>query len=162
MTNPMTVSDNEYRDKIFDHIPLYQTRIVKTMNAPFEVREQVKSPDDVFGFLSEYFEARDREYMVAVFLDTANTVIGMSVLSIGDLSGAYASTRDAFKHALLANAAAIVLAHNHPSGNPEPSRADISVTREMVEAGEVMGIPIHDHLIFAEGAYTSLATEGYI
>ena len=61
---------------------------------------------------------------------------------------------------MLANAAAILLAHNHPSGNPEPSREDVAVTKQLVEAGRVMGIPVHDHLILGGRGYTSLAERG--
>lgn len=67
-----------------------------------------------------------------------------------------------FKAAVLANAAALIVVHNHPSGNPEPSREDIRITRQLVEAGRVMGIPIHDHLIIVDGGYTSLAERGLL
>ena len=150
-----------YKEQIFNHIPLYQTRLVKTIDASYEVREQVKSPKEVFDFLADYFADKDREHMIALFLDTANTIIGMTVLSVGNANSAYCDAKAVFRSALLANAQAIILAHNHPSGNPEPSRQDISVTEKVKDAGDLMDIPIHDHLIFAEGRYTSLAQEGY-
>ena len=65
-----------------------------------------------------------------------------------------------FKFALLVDARSVILSHNHPSGNPEPSREDVAVTKQLVEAGKVMGIPVHDHLIIAGDGYTSLAERG--
>ena len=67
-----------------------------------------------------------------------------------------------FKAAILANAAALIVAHNHPSGNPEPSREDLKVTRQLVEAGKVMGIPLHDHLILTGDGHTSFAERGLL
>ena len=110
--------------------------------------------------LAEYFEDRDREEFVVVLLDTANTITGLHVASVGGLAAAIVEPRQVFKAAVLANAAAILLAHNHPSGNPEPSREDVAVTKQLVEAGRVMGIPVHDHLIITGHGYTSLAERG--
>ena len=95
-----------------------------------------------------------------VLLDTANKMIGLSRISVGGLASSIVEPRQVFKTAILANAAAIILAHNHPSGNPEPSREDIRITRQLVEAGKLMGVPVHDHLIIAETGHTSLAERG--
>jgi DNA repair protein RadC len=153
---------SDYKETIFDHVPLYQTRLVKTKNPGFEVREQITNPTDVYDFLGEYFEDKDREHMVALFLDTANTVIGMTVMSVGSLSGAYCEPRAVFGPAMLTNAAAVILAHNHPSGNPEFSRDDINVTKKMRKAGKVMSIPVHDHLLFVEDRHVSMANRGIV
>jgi DNA repair protein RadC len=89
-------------------------------------------------------------------------VTGLSQISVGGLSSSVVEPRQIFKTAILANAAALILAHQHPSGNPEPSREDIQITSQIAEAGEVMDIPIHDHLIITEADYTSLAERGVI
>jgi DNA repair protein RadC len=81
---------------------------------------------------------------------------------VGGLSSSVVEPRQIFKTAMLANAAAIILAHQHPSGNPEPSQEDIKITRQLTEAGEIMGIPVHDHLIITESDFTSLAERGVI
>ena len=138
-----------YRDALFSGVPLYTTRLVRERTFAFPTRDQVRSPADAAAVLAEYFADRDREEFVVAFLDTANTLTGLHVASVGGLAASIVEPRQVFKAAVLANAAAVLLAHNHPSGNPEPSREDVAVTRQLVEAGKVMGIPVHDHIIRA-------------
>lgn len=158
-----TAADGSYRDALFSGTPLFTTRLVREGTFHFPTREQVRSPADVAAVLSAYFDSRDREEFVACFLDTANTLTGLHVASVGGLAVSIVEPRQVFKAAVLANASALVVAHNHPSGNPEPSREDVAVTKQLVEAGRVMGIPVHDHLILTEGGrYTSLAERGLI
>ena len=149
-----------YRDALFSGVPLYTTRLVRERTFTFPTRDQVRSPADAAAVLAEYFADRDREEFVIVFLDTANTLVGLHVASVGGLAASIVEPRQVFKAAVLANAAAVLLAHNHPSGNPEPSREDVAVTRQLVEAGKVMGIPVHDHLILTDHGHTSLAERG--
>lgn len=87
---------------------------------------------------------------------------GLSQISVGGLSSSVVEPRQIFKTAILANTAALILAHNHPYGNPEPSREDIKITRQLVEAGEIMGISVHDYLIITESDFTNLAERGVI
>jgi DNA repair protein RadC len=82
------------------------------------------------------------------------------VASIGGLAASIVEPCQVFKAAILANAAAIILAHNHPSGNPGASREDIKITWQLVEAGKLMGVPVHDHLVITDHGYTSLAEQG--
>ena len=149
-----------YRDALFSGVPLYTTRLVRERTFTFPTRDQVRSPADAAVVLAEYFSDRDREEFVVAFLDTANTLTGLHVASVGGLAASIVEPRQVFKAAVLANAAAVLLAHNHPSGNPEPSREDVAVTRQLVEAGKVMGIPVHDHLILTDHGHTSLAERG--
>ena len=149
-----------YRDALFSGVPLYTTRLVRERTFTFPTRDQVRSPSDAAAVLAEYFSDRDREEFVVAFLDTANTLTGLHVASVGGLAASIVEPRQVFKAAVLANAAAVLLAHNHPSGNPEPSREDVAVTRQLVEAGKVMGIPVHDHLILTDHGHTSLAERG--
>ena len=155
-----TAPNGSYRDALFSGVPLFTTRLVRERTFDFQTRDQLRSPADAAAVLGEYFEGRDREEFVVAFLDTANTITGLHVASVGGLAAAIVEPRQVFKAAVLANAAAILLAHNHPSGNPEPSREDIAVTKQLVEAGKLMGIPVHDHLILAGHSYTSLAKRG--
>ena len=138
-----------YRDALFSGVPLYTTRLVRERTFTFPTRDQVRSPADAAAVLAEYFADRDREEFVVVFMDSASTLTGLHVASVGGLAASIVEPRQVFKAAVLANAAAILVAHQHPSGNPEPSREDVAVTRQLVEAGKVMGIPVHDHLISA-------------
>ena len=149
-----------YRDALFSGVPLYTTRLVRERTFTFPTRDQVRSPTDAADVLRAYFEDRDREEFIVIFMDAANTLVGLHVASVGGLAASIVEPRQVFKAAVLANAAAVLLAHNHPSGNPEPSREDVAVTRQLVEAGKVMGIPVHDHLIVTDHGHTSLAERG--
>ena len=151
-----------YRWHLFQHLPLYTTRLVRETDFTFPARGQLCTPADVAAVLQEYFRDRDREEFLVCLLDMANTLIGIACVSVGGLAASIVEPRQVFKVAILANAAAVILAHNHPSGNPEPSREDIRVTRNLVEAGKLMGLPIHDHLIITDCGYTSLAERGLL
>jgi DNA repair protein RadC len=121
---------------------------------------QVSSPADVATVYGPLLRDLPREVFMTVHLNTANFVIGDYTISEGGLSASIVEPRAVFRQAILENAASIICIHNHPSGNPEPSREDIAVTRQLVEAGRVIGIPVHDHLIIAGTEYTSLAERG--
>ena len=151
-----------YQLQLFSHLPLYTTRLVCERRFPFSDRIQVCSPADVAPILIEYFRDKDREEFIIVLLNTANVILGLSQISVGGLSASIVEPRQVFKVAVLANAAAIILCHNHPSGNVEPSREDIRITQQLVEAGKLMGVPVHDHLIIGQNTYTSLAERGLI
>ncbi len=134
---------------LFDQLPLITTRLVCEARLPFSDRIQVSIPADVAPILMDYFRDKDREEFLIVLLNTANVITGLSQISVGGLAASVVEPRQVFKVAVLANAAALILAHNHPSMNPEPSKEDIRLTRQLVEAGQLMGIPVHDHLISA-------------
>lgn len=155
-----TDANGAYRDALFSGVPLFTTRLVRERTFDFATRDQLRSPADAAAVLTEYFRDRDREEFVVAFLDTANTLTGLHVASVGGLAVSIVEPRQVFKAAVLANASALLLSHNHPSGNPEPSREDVAVTKQLVEAGRVMGIPVHDHLIITGHGYTSLAERG--
>lgn len=125
-----------------------------------EVRVQVCSPADVAAVYGPLMRDLKKEVFKVVFLNTANVIIGDYTASEGGLAASIVEPRAVFGKAILENAAAIICLHNHPSGNPEPSREDVRVTRQLVEAGRLMGVPVHDHLIIAGDGYTSLAERG--
>ena len=145
-----------------ESLPSYTTRLVEESRHPYPSRRQVANPEDVAILLKDYFKERDREEFILLILNTSNVLVGMSVISVGGLASSIVEPRQVFKVAVLANASAVILAHNHPSGNPEPSREDIRITRQLVEAGKLMGIPVHDHLILAGETFTSLAERGLL
>ena len=123
-------------------------------------RVQVASPEDVAAIYGPLMRDLKKEVFKVVFLNTANVIMGDYTVSEGGLAASIVEPRGVFQKAILENAAAIICLHNHPSGNPEPSREDIRVTRQLVEAGRLMGVPVHDHLIIAGAGYTSLAERG--
>ncbi len=127
-----------------------------------ETKIQVKSPEDVAAVFGPLMRDLKREIFKIVLLNTANIIIADYTISEGGLAASIVEPRAVFQKAVLDNAAAIICLHNHPSGNLEPSREDIRVTRQLVEAGKIMGIPVHDHLIIAGRGFTSLADRGLL
>ncbi len=125
-------------------------------------RPSLRTPADVAARYGPRLRDLKREVFVVVLLDTAGRATGDFTVSEGGLSASIVEPRAVFQRAVLENAAAVVCLHNHPSGNPEPSREDVAITRQLVEAGRLMGIPVHDHVIIAGRGYTSLAERGLL
>lgn len=98
----------------------------------------------------------DREHFVCFHLDARNQIVSKETVSVGSLNASLVHPREVFKAAVLSSAAKIILAHNHPSGDPSPSREDIELTRRLVDAGEIMGIEVLDHIIVAHGCFLSM------
>ena len=128
--------------------------------APPEDRVQVRSPADVAAAYGPRLRDLPREVFVVLHLNTANVVTSEYTLTTGGLAASIVEPRQVFERAILEHAASVVCLHNHPSGNPEPSREDVQITKQLVEAGKVLGIPVHDHLIIAGRGFTSLAERG--
>jgi DNA repair protein RadC len=125
-------------------------------------RIQVTCPRDVAAHYGPLLRDRKQEVFKVVTLNTANVVTGDYDVSEGGLASSIVEPRAVFQPALLDSAAAVICLHNHPSGNPEPSREDVRITRQLAEAGKMMGIPVHDHLIIAGTEHTSLAERGVL
>lgn len=122
----------------------------------------IHSPTNLFHSYSSLFKDQVRERFIVFWLDSANKVMGFEIVTEGILNSSLVHPREVFRGAIVATAASIIVAHNHPSGNPEPSSEDVVITRQLVETGKVIGIPVHDHIIFADGTFTSLAERGLI
>ena len=122
----------------------------------------LRSPEDVFRLYGDLFTGQVRERFVVLWLDASNKVVGFEVVTEGTLNTSLVHPREVFRGAIVATAASIIVAHNHPSGNPEPSTEDIEITKQLVESGKTLGIPVHDHVIFAGDQFTSLAERGLI
>ena len=99
---------------------------------------------------------------MAVLLSTKNHVLKTAVISVGSLNASIVHPRELFREAINARAAAVILVHNHPSGDPAPSPEDIALTRKLVEAGKLLDIPVLDHLILGDGKYISLKEKGIL
>jgi DNA repair protein RadC len=123
---------------------------------------QLGDPDRVAELVVPLIGTADREHCLAVLLDTKHRVLSTVTVSIGSLDHTFMSPREIMRDALLANAAACVLVHNHPSGDPEPSRDDERVTRRLVEAGRLVGVEVLDHLVVGGGTWVSLARRGLV
>ncbi len=120
------------------------------------------SPQVIAEYVMEDMRFLPQERFAAVYLSTKNQLLRIQTLTVGTINASLAKARDVFRYALQGNAAAVVLLHNHPSGNPEPSQEDIDVTRRLVQAGDVMEIPILDHIIIGDGVFVSLCERGYL
>lgn len=114
------------------------------------------------GLLKKEMRDLQQEHVVALYLNTKNEIIKKKTIFIGSLNSSVAHPREIFREAVRYAAARIILAHNHPSGNPEPSEADLVFTRRMVECGEMMGIDLLDHFIIGSNKYISLKEYGVI
>lgn len=145
-----------------EYIPVFAVKLVRAQYVPLEERTKIRTPRNIANLVGKILEESDREQMIAVLVDTKNGVIGLHVVSVGDLSSAVVHPREVFKAAILANAASLILAHNHPSGDPAPSPEDIAVTKRIAEAGELLGIELLDHVVIGDaGRFVSLKERGY-
>lgn len=126
-------------------------------------RVACSSPSDGARLFMESQPHDGREHFRAAFLDTRHRLIGPAYLvSIGCLTASLVHPRELFRPAIAAGAAGVVLSHNHPSGDPEPSAEDIALTRRLVAAGTVLGIEVLDHIVTGEGRYVSLKERGVL
>lgn len=122
--------------------------------------EIIHGPEDVAHFAMPKFRFEDKEHFAIMVLNTKNHIIAMPDISVGSLTASVVHPREVFREALRYPVASIVLLHNHPSGDPSPSREDIAVTRRLKKAGEVMDIPVLDHIILGDNRFTSLKEKG--
>lgn len=141
-------------------IDIVRIQMVKERSLLYPVR-RVRMPGDVVELFRTFLQETDREQFVLLCLDAKNAPTAIHTVSIGSLDSSIVHPREVFKAAILANSASVIVAHNHPSGDPTPSREDISVTRNLQKAGELLGITVLDHIIVgSDGAYTSLKERG--
>ncbi len=129
---------------------------------PAEERPVIRCPEDVCALVMEDLRDRDREYFQALLLNTKNQVLARETISIGTLNSSMVHPRELFKIAIRRSAASVILVHNHPSGDPTPSREDISLSKRLVEAGEIIGIDVLDHIVIGDNRFTSLKSKGLI
>jgi len=118
--------------------------------------KKITSPQDVAEIFIPILRDDNKEKFIVVCLNSANKIIKHEIISVGNLNSSVVHPREIFKVAIDNSSASIILIHNHPSGNPEPSNEDIRITKKIVETGKIMDIPVFDHLIIAGETYTSL------
>jgi DNA repair protein RadC len=127
-------------------------------------RDRVDSPEAAATVARRVIPDDDREHFAVLFLDSQNRLTGVHQVSTGSLSASIVHPREVFGPAVREGAAHVILAHNHPSGDPTPSKEDLQLTTQLVEGGRLLGIRVHDHLILGSGtgAVTSLAERGLL
>jgi len=123
--------------------------------------ERISSPEDVVNYYNIQLKFRRKECLIAVILDSKNRILAEEIISVGTLNSSIADPREIFLAALKKNGASVILLHNHPSGDPMPSREDILTTDRIAKAGNLIGIPLYDHIILGGNSYISLKAEGY-
>ncbi|MCG7849005.1 MAG: DNA repair protein RadC [ANME-2 cluster archaeon] len=121
-----------------------------------EERPRISSPEAAYRFLYPKLRELKKESFIALHLDTKNRLLREETVSVGSLNANIVHPREVFKTAIQESAAAIIVAHNHPSGDPTPSQNDIDITRKLVETGRVVGIELYDHIIVGDGRFLSL------
>jgi DNA repair protein RadC len=120
----------------------------------------VKTPEDVAGLVHGRLKGKKKEYFLAVLLDTRNQLIKVAEISVGSLDSSIVHPREVFKEAITASAASVIFVHNHPSGDTEASEDDIRLTKRLLEAGEIVGIDVLDHIIIGDKSHVSMKREG--
>lgn len=127
-----------------------------------EVKEVIRTPENVANLVMPELRFLTQEVFKLVLLDIKNQVLALPVISKGGLSSSIVHPREVFKEAIKKSAAAVILVHNHPSGIPEPSKDDIKITRRLIDAGNIIGIDVLDHIIIGDGIYLSMKEKGII
>ncbi len=116
----------------------------------------IHGPEDAAEYVQEHLALEKKEHFCEILLNTKNHIIGWQVISVGSLTASVVHPREVFAPAVLHHAAAIIVAHNHPSGDPTPSKEDIQVTQRLVKAGKIMDIQILDHIIIGDNNFVSM------
>jgi len=134
-------------------------RIVNLKN---EDRYVIRSPEDGANYVMEEMRFLNQEHFVCLYLNTKNQVLHKQTIFIGSLNASIVHPREVFREAFRRSAASIICIHNHPSGDPGPSREDIEVTKRLSECGKMIGIELLDHIIIGDKRYVSLKEKGYL
>lgn len=125
-------------------------------------RYTIRSPEDAAAYLMTDMSSLNQEHFVVLFLNVKNEILHKQTIFIGSLNSSIVHPREVFREAVKRSAASIIVAHNHPSGNPSPSPEDIEVTKRLIEAGSIMGIELLDHVIIGDHKFLSLKEKGYM
>jgi DNA repair protein RadC len=137
------------------------SRRILSQNKNFS-EKKITSPQDVAEMFIPLLKDELKEKFILICLNSANKIIKYDVISVGNLNSSIVHPREIFKAAIENSSASVILMHNHPSGNPEPSSEDISITKKLVEAGKMLDIPVFDHIILAGNSYTSFVEKRFI
>ncbi|MGX2960732.1 RadC family protein [Peribacillus sp. JNUCC 23] len=128
----------------------------------YQDRYVIRSPEDGANYCMEEMRFLSQEHFITLYLNTKNQVLHKQTIFIGSLNASIVHPREVFKEAFRRSAASIICLHNHPSGDPSPSREDIEVTKRLVECGKIIGIELLDHIIIGEHKFVSLKEKGYL
>lgn len=147
---------------ISKRVNVVSIKMVKESSILYSKRT-ISSPSDAVDIAREFLETCDREQLIVICLNTKNEPTTINIVSVGSLNSSIVHPREVFKPAILSNSASIIIAHNHPSGCPNPSSEDINITKRIKESGEILGIKLLDHIIIGDNNnYISIKERGLI
>ncbi|MBY9078940.1 DNA repair protein RadC [Paenibacillus sp. CGMCC 1.18879] len=135
-------------------------KLARTLIIPDVEHPVIRKPEDAFYLLEPEHRYNTKEHFICLFLNTKNRVIHKETISIGSLNASIVHPREVFKVAIKRSCASIICSHSHPSGDPTPSNEDLIITHRLIEAGQIIGIDVLDHLIIAGQKYVSLKEQG--
>lgn len=143
-------------------ISIVSCKLVKECPSITYAQRKINHPEDAVSLVQSFLDNADREMMILLCLDRKGQPTTLQTISIGTLNSSLVHPREVFKAAILSNSASIILAHNHPSGDPSPSTEDIEITKRIKESGKILGIELLDHLIIGCNSHYSLKSNGGI
>lgn len=144
------------------HVGIIHLEMVRESRSLYGMA-RLSSPKEAAEFAAPMFERTDREMIVVLSMDSQMEPVALELAAVGGLKHCGVDMANLFKHAILSNSAGIICFHNHPSGDCEPSREDMAMTRRLEECGKLLGIPLVDHIIIGqEGTYLSFAEQGWM
>ena len=141
--------------------PVYSREVIREDMPVYMETKRYTSPQQVFEMFRDLIW-ETKEFFLCIHLDGKNRIVCLDRVSVGSLNQSIVHAREVLKAALLSSAAALLLVHNHPSGDPQPSSEDLNITRRLKEAGDLIGIPVLDHIIIGEGQYVSFVERGLL
>ena len=160
---PTTTNYHHGYEDTYDTLARYIDHARELTATPVDDRTRIEDPETAYALLAPIVGTSPKETALVVTMDTKHRPLAIRMETVGSLDHTFMSPRELFRAAIMDNAAAVMLAHNHPSGDPEPSRDDERVTRRLVEAGRLLGIEVLDHIVLgAPGQWTSLARRGLV
>lgn len=136
------------------NIDIVKIKMVKDRETEKKYKAKITNPGDAYDILRDLLEDEDRENFLVLTLNCKNEINAINTVSVGTLSSSVVHPREVFKVAILSNSSKIMLVHNHPSGDVEPSNADKMMTHRLIESGKILGIEIIDHIIIGDTYYS--------
>lgn len=140
---------------------VYERQVIREKAPVYLTNRRISKAEDVYELMHD-LQLEGKENFIVLHLDNKNGIICIDRVSTGSLNQSIVHPREVFKGALLSSAAALILIHNHPSGDPEPSREDMDITKRLSEAGKLFDIKVLDHVIIGEGRFISFAERGLL
>ena len=142
--------------------PVFEKLTIKDEEAKSYGLSTIVTESATVYHLFKHLADEAKEHFLCLHMDNKNKILAVDIVSTGSLTASIVHPREIFKSALLTSAASIIMVHNHPSGDPKPSREDIEITGRIRKAGELLGIRVLDHIVIGDGDYVSFADQGFM